>query len=128
MEQHLLSLYNPREYESEDRLDLQLIPIVRIQVTFLRLLIIRHANIWRLVPVLVLCVYRNKVDYARCCTQAYEADADRIALVKESFGISCRKAVRCNDASDVAEADLPCRANSTTVVPTKIHRKPANDD
>ena len=37
-------------------------------------------------------------------------------------------AYSCNDASNVAKAYLPCCSHSASVVPTQIHREPANDD
>jgi hypothetical protein len=39
-----------------------------------------------------------------------------------------QEGINTDDASNIAEADLPCAADSATVVPTEVHGKPTHDN
>lgn len=102
---------------------------VRVQVSQLRLLRFRQSHVpdtLGLPPVLQCDA--NKVGNAGHSTQAGEGDADRVTRTVEVDGVGTQKGIRRNDTAEVAKAHLPCCADRTPVVATKIHIEPAHND
>ena len=105
------------------------IPIIRAQIPLLRLLKLRQSKIRRRpVPTPILHHHTGRVNAARRRAQTRKANADAIPHVVKMRRVLGQKRVRGDDAADVAEADLPGRADGSAVVAAEVEVEPADDD
>lgn len=107
---------------------LQEVPIIRRQITQLRLLRLGELTLSSLITLSVLEQTSEIVDDARRGTEADKADRDGISLLVEGLRVALQKDEGRDDASDVAEGDLPGGTDGAAVVAAEVHVKPADHD
>jgi len=107
---------------------LQQVPIIRPHIPQLRLLILRQPNIHRrLLPLPVLRPASVTINATRQDTNSRESETNRVPS-DELRRISRHKCKGSNNPAEVAKADLPRTAYTSSVVPSEVHVVPAHYD
>lgn len=81
-----------------------------------------------LLPIPVLDHDAHHVQATTQRAQTDEANTHTVARVEKGFRIGCGKCKSRDDTADIAKADLPSGAHSTSMVSSEVHRVPAHDD
>jgi hypothetical protein len=110
------------------RFQLQLVPIIRIQISQLHLLILSQSYVpYTLLPLPVRPRTHDEIRHAAQRTQTHECDTNRISRnVLRPVLLQERK--HGDDATDISESNLPCCANCATMMAAQVHIEPTHDD